>query len=278
MTVLAVDIGGTHVKILATGETEKRELASGTTLTPAAMVGQVKALATRWHFDRVAMGYPGPVLANRPVAEPHNLAPGWVGFDFAKAFGCPVKIVNDAAMQALGSYRGGKMLFLGFGTGLGTTLIADGIVEPMELGHLPYRKATYEDYVGLRGLERLGKKRWRERVEDVIARLAAALEPDDIVLGGGNAKLLKDLPPKCRLGDNANAFIGGFRLWERETPPPASAAARATRSVAPDEAPARRGATARRAQANGEKARAPRRRAARTTRGTDRDRRPSAKR
>jgi polyphosphate glucokinase len=212
--VLAIDIGGTHVKILATGETEKRELPSGPTLTPSAMARQVKVLAAGWEYDCIAMGYPGPVLANRPVAEPHNLAPGWVGFDFAKAFGCPVKIVNDAAMQALGSYRGGKMLFLGFGTGLGTTLIADGIVEPMELGHLPYRKATYEDYVGRRGLERLGKKKWRERVEDVIERLAAALEPDDIVLGGGNAQLLKEPPPKCRLGDNANAFTGGFRLWE----------------------------------------------------------------
>jgi polyphosphate glucokinase len=278
MTVLAIDIGGTHVKILASGETEKREFPSGTTLTPAAMVTKVKALATGWRFDRVAMGYPGPVLANRPVAEPHNLAPGWVGFDFATAFDCPVKIVNDAAMQALGSYRGGKMLFLGFGTGLGTTLIADGIVEPMELGHLPYRKATYEDSVGLRGLERLGKKKWRERVEDVIARLAAALEPDDIVLGGGNAKLLKDLPPKCRLGDNANAFTGGFRLWERETPPPASAAARATRPAAPDEVRIGRGAATRRAQANGEEAPAPGRSAGGTTRGTRRDRQAFVKR
>jgi polyphosphate glucokinase len=243
--VLAIDIGGTHVKILATGETGKREIASGPTLTPAAMVRQVKVLAAGWDYDRIAMGYPGPVLASRPVAEPHNLAPGWVGFDFAKAFGCPVKVVNDAAMQALGSYHGGKMLFLGFGTGLGTTLIADGIVEPMELGHLPYRKATYEDYVGLRGLERLGKRKWRERVADVIGRLAAALEPDDIVLGGGNAKLLKTLPPKCRLGDNANAFTGGFRLWEGAARPQddstrtRSAANDGTSSSSP-EAPARR--------------------------------------
>jgi polyphosphate glucokinase len=237
--VLVIDIGGTHVKILATGETQKREFPSGLTLTPAGMVRQVKVLAAGWHFDHVAIGYPGPVLANRPVAEPHNLASGWVGFDFAKAFGCPVKVINDAAMQALGSYRGGKMLFLGFGTGLGTTLIADGIVEPMELGHLPYRKATYEDYVGLRGLERFGKKKWRERAADVIERLAAALEPDDIVLGGGNARHLRKLPPKCRLGDNANAFVGGFRLWGR--PAAATRAADGAKASAGDDANAAQG-------------------------------------
>ena len=155
-----------------------------------------------------------PVLHGRPVAEPHNLGQGWVGFDYQAAFGGPVKIINDAAMQALGSYQGGKMLFLGLGTGLGSTLIVDGIVEPMELGHLPYRKGTYEDYVGMRGLERRGKKKWRRDVADVVARLVAALEPDDVVLGGGNVKKLKELPPGCRVGDNANAFLGGFRLWE----------------------------------------------------------------
>jgi len=162
----------------------------------------------------VAMGYPGPVLHGRPVAEPHNLGRGWVGFNYAKAFRRPVKIVNDAAMQALGSYEGGKMLFLGLGTGLGTTMIVDGIVEPMELAHLPYGKATYEDYVGLRGLLKFGKKKWRKHVEDVVVRLAAALEVDDIVLGGGNAKKLEKLPPGCRMGNNANAFLGGFRLWK----------------------------------------------------------------
>ena len=162
----------------------------------------------------VSIGYPGPVLRGRPVSEPHNLGPGWVGFDFEAAFGCPVKLINDAAMQALGSYEGGKMLFLGLGTGLGSAMIVDGIVEPMELGHLPYRKGTYEDYVGIRGLERVGKKKWRHYVEDVVARLIAALEPDDVVLGGGNVKKLKELPPGCRAGDNANAFLGGFRLWE----------------------------------------------------------------
>jgi polyphosphate glucokinase len=150
------------------------------------------------------------------MSDPHNLARGWVGFDFEKAFRHPVKVVNDAAMQALGSYKRGKMLFLGLGTGLGSTMVVDGFVEPMELGHLPYRKRTYEDYVGLRGLEKHGKRKWRRYVADVVARLTAALEPDEVILGGGNAKKLSELPPGCRLGDNANAFRGGFRLWEKE--------------------------------------------------------------
>ena len=162
----------------------------------------------------MAIGYPGPVLHGRPVAEPHNLVRGWVGFDYQAAFDCPVKVANDAAMQALGSYQGGKLLFLGLGTGLGSTMIVEGIVEPMELAHLPYRKGTYEDYVGVRGLERVGKKKWRRHVADVVGRLIVALEPDDVVLGGGNVKRLKVLPPGCRAGDNANAFLGGFRLWE----------------------------------------------------------------
>ncbi len=214
MNVLAIDVGGTHVKILATGQQQHREFASGPTFTPQKMIAGVKTLARDWKYDVVAMGYPGPVLHGRPVAEPHNLGRGWVGFNYAKAFRRPVKIVNDAAMQALGSYEGGKMLFLGLGTGLGTTMIVDGIVEPMELAHLPYGKATYEDYVGLRGLLKFGKKKWRKHVEDVVVRLAAALEVDDIVLGGGNAKKLEKLPPGCRLGNNANAFLGGFRLWK----------------------------------------------------------------
>ena len=217
MNVLAVDVGGTHVKILASGQTGRREFASGPTLTAKQMVDRVKALAADWKYDRVTMGYPGPVLRNRPVAEPHNLGRGWVGFDFETAFERPVKVMNDAAMQALGSYKGGKMLFLGLGTGLGSALIADGIAEPMELGHLPYRKGTYEDYVGLRGLTAHGEKKWRKYVEDVIVRLVAALEPDDVVLGGGNVKRLKELPPGCRVGDNANAFLGGFRAWEERT-------------------------------------------------------------
>jgi polyphosphate glucokinase len=214
MNVLVIDVGGTHVKILATGQTERREFASDPKLTARRMVTAVKKLAGKWKYDAVSIGYPGPVLRNRPVAEPHNLGRGWVGFDFEAAFRRPVRVVNDAAMQALGSYKRGKLLFLGFGTGLGSTLIVDGIVEPMELGHLPYKKATYEDYVGLRGLERHGKKKWRRYVADVVARLITALEPDDVVLGGGNAHHLKKLPPGCRAGDNANAFVGGFRLWE----------------------------------------------------------------
>ena len=215
MNVLVVDVGGHSVKILATGQSEARMFPSGPTLTAAQMVAGVKELAKDWQYDVVAIGYPGPVLHGRPVAEPVNLGPGWLGFDFEGAFACPVKVVNDAAVQALGSYQGGKMLFLGLGTGLGSTLIVDGIVEPMELGHLPYRKGTYEDYVGIRGLQRVGKKKWRRYVADVVARLIAALEPEDVVLGGGNAKKLKELPPGCRAGDNTNAFVGGFRLWEQ---------------------------------------------------------------
>ncbi len=214
MNVLVVDIGGTHVKILATGQTEPREFPSGPTLTAEKMVSGVKELAGDWKYDAVSIGYPGPVLHHRLVAEPHNLGSGWVGFDFQAAFGCPVKIMNDAAMQALGSYQGGKMLFLGLGTGLGSTLIVDGIVEPMELAHLPYRESTYEDYVGIRGLDRLGEKKWQQAVADVVGYLSTALEAEDVVLGGGNVKKLKELPPGCRAGDNANAFLGGFRLWE----------------------------------------------------------------
>lgn len=213
MNVLAVDVGGTHVKILATGQTEPRKVVSGRTMTAKQMVADVKKLAGDWKYDVVAIGYPGLVYGGKPMHEPFNLAPGWVGFDFQKAFGCPVKVVNDAAMQALGSYAGGSMLFLGLGTGLGSAMIVNGILEPMELAHLPYRKGTYEDYVGLRAIKRFGKKKWREYVADVVERLEAALEPDEVVLGGGNVKLLKEMPPKCRAGNNANAFLGGFRLW-----------------------------------------------------------------
>jgi polyphosphate glucokinase len=217
MNILVVDVGGTNVKILATGHEEPRKFPSGPTLTAEQMVTRAMELAGDWQYDVVSIGYPGFVMRGRPIAEPHNLAPGWVGFDFQAAFGCPVKIINDAAMQALGSYKGGKMLFLGLGTGLGSAMVVDGMVEPMELAHLPYRKGTFEDYVGQRGLDRKGKKKWREHVADVVARLTAALEPDDVVLGGGNVKNLKELPPGCRAGDNANAFLGGFRLWEEPT-------------------------------------------------------------
>jgi polyphosphate glucokinase len=236
MSVLVIDIGGTHVKILATGQKERREFESGPKLTPKLMVAGVKKLAGDWSYDVVSIGYPGPVRHNRPIAEPHNLAQGWVGFDFEAAFNCPIKVVNDAAMQALGSYRGGRMLFLGLGTGLGSTFIVDGIIEPMELGHLPYKKATYEDYVGLRGLKKHGKKKWRKHVADVVERLVAALEPDEVVIGGGDVKKLKKLPKGCRAGDNANAFLGGFRLWENTNP-----VARSTRARSRGQQPARLG-------------------------------------
>jgi polyphosphate glucokinase len=213
MKVLAIDVGGTHVKVLVSGQDTPRKFDSGPKLTPREMVVRAKEIAKDWKYDAISLGYPGPVLHNRPLAEPHNLGKGWVGFPFERAFGRPVKVVNDAAMQALGSYKKGRMLFLGLGTGLGTALVVDGIVEPMELGHLPYKKGTYEDYVGLRGLEKRGKKKWRKHVADVVDKLTKALEPDEVVLGGGNAKKLKELPPHCRLGDNFNAFLGGFRLW-----------------------------------------------------------------
>jgi polyphosphate glucokinase len=216
MNVLVVDIGGTHVKVLATGQHREREFVSGPGLTPKRMVSKVRRLAADWKYDVIAIGYPGLVLRNRPVAEPWNLGRGWVGFNFEAALKRPTKVVNDAAMQALGSYKRGKMLFLGLGTGLGSALVVDGLIEPMELGHLPYKKATFEDYIGLRGLKKYGKKKWRRYVADIVERLIAAVEPDEVVLGGGNVHKLKKLPPGCRAGDNINAFRGGFRLWERK--------------------------------------------------------------
>ena len=217
MKILAIDVGGSHVKILASGRKQKREIVSGPKMTARQMVARVKKLAQGWAYDVVSVGFPGPVLHNRPVAEPRNLGPGWMGFDFAPAFGLPARVMNDAAMQALGSYRGGRMLFLGLGTGLGSAMIVNGNLEPMELGHLPYKKGTYEDYVGARGLERFGKKRWRKLVEDVVEQLVAATEPEDIVIGGGNLEHLKKLPQGCRAGNNANAFVGGFRMWNRKS-------------------------------------------------------------
>jgi len=211
--VLVIDIGGTSVKLLVSGQYERRMLPSGRKMTPDKMVRKSLELVSDWDYSVVSIGYPGPVLRGRPICEPYNLGRGWVGFDFAAAFRRPIKVVNDAAMQALGSYRGGTMLFLGLGTGLGTAMIVDGTIEPMELGHLRYKKATYEDYLGRAGLDRWGKKRWRHYVEDVVERLIAVLEPDDVVIGGGNAKKLKKLPLRCRAGDNNNAFLGGFRLW-----------------------------------------------------------------
>lgn len=214
-----VDVGGSNVKILASGRRVHRKMVSGPQLTPRVMVEGVRELARGWVWDRVSMGYPGVVQRNRPVAEPVNLGKGWVRFDYAAAFGKPVRMLNDAAMQALGSYRGGSMLFLGLGTGLGSALIVRGEIQAMELGHLPYKRGgTFEDFVGKRGLERLGRKRWRRAATDVIERLRDALRPDYTVLGGGEAKLLSSLPEGVEWGDNRLAFKGGFRLWEREDP------------------------------------------------------------
>lgn len=212
--VLVIDVGGTHVKLLATGQPEAQKIPSGPDMTATRTVQRVKRLTKNWNYQVISIGFPGPVAHGRPLREPYNLGPGWIGFNFQKAFGCPVKIVNDASMQALGSYQGGRMLFLGLGTGLGSAMIVDGIVEPMELAHLPYKKKTYEDYLGLRGFKRLGRKKWEHHVAQVVEILDAALEPDYVVLGGGNAGKIKKLPPKTRLGDNRNAFLGGFRLWQ----------------------------------------------------------------
>jgi len=214
MNILAIDVGGTNLKILATGQEQRRKVPSGPNMTAKRMVSEVRRLAKDWKYDVESLGYPGPVHTGRPIAEPHNLAKGWVDFDFERAFGCPVRVINDAAMQALGSYKKGKMLFLGLGTGLGSCAVVNGKVGPLELAHLPYRKGTYEDYVGRRRLEQRGSKKWRKDVTEVVAHLTKALRPDDVVLGGGNAKKLKELPKGCRLGSNANAFLGGFRMWE----------------------------------------------------------------
>ena len=214
--VLVIDLGGTNVKMLATGQEEPRKSPSGPTMTPRGMIRVVKKLVRDWKFDCVSLGFPGPIINECPLREPHNLGIGWMGFNFRKAFGCPVKVINDAAMQALGSYKGGRMLFLGLGTGLGAAMIVDGQLEPMELAHLTYKDGkTYEDYLGLRGLERSGKKRWRRHVATVVKKLKIALKADYVVLGGGNSKKLKKLPLGTRLGSNACAFLGGFRMWQK---------------------------------------------------------------
>ena len=213
--VLVINVGGTNVKILVTGKRAPRKIPSGSTMTARNMVKAIQRLAADWSYDVISLGFPGAVQSGRPAAEPKNLGKGWKRFDFEKAFRCPVKVINDAAMQALGSYEGGRMLFLGLGTGLGSALITDGVLVPMELAHLRYRNGrTYEDYVGLRGLRRYGKKAWRRYVAEVVAALRDALQADYVVLGGGNATRLKRLPEHVRLGDNAHAFTGGFRLWE----------------------------------------------------------------
>jgi predicted NBD/HSP70 family sugar kinase len=217
MKILVVDVGGTNLKLLIAGQKQSRKIPSGPSMSAPQMVEGVLEAARDWEFDVVTIGYPGPVIDGKPALEPFNLAPGWVDFDYAGHFGKPVKIINDAAMQALGSYHGGRMLFLGLGTGLGSALIIDGVLAPLELAHLPYKKRkSFEDYVGARGLERLGKRKWQAAVEDVVARLQAALVADSVVLGGGNAKKLKRLPAGVRLGDNSNAFLGGIRVWEKD--------------------------------------------------------------
>lgn len=220
MNILVIDVGGTNIKLLASGKDRPRKIPSGPEMSAKKMVSQVKAAAKGWAYDVISLGYPGPVYEGQPVAEPRNLAKGWVGFDFQRAFGRPVKIINDAAMQALGSYKNGrsgqrkKMLFLGLGTGLGSSAVVNGCVSPLELAHLPYKKGTFEDYVGRRALQKRGLKKWSRDVAEVVALMTKAFRPDDVVLGGGNAKKLSPFPPGCRLGSNANAFLGGFRMWQ----------------------------------------------------------------
>src|SRR3984957_17113611 len=216
--ILVLDVGGTNIKIQATGQKQPVKIPSGPFMTAKKMVRDVKTATRNWKYDRVSIGYPAPVTAGHPVREPANLGRGWVGFNYRKAFGCPVRIVNDAAMQALGSYNGGRMLFLGLGTGLGSAMIVDGVLQPMELAHLPYRHGkTYEDYLGLRGLKRLGKKKWRRRVQKVVTELREALAAEYVVLGGGNVKKLKELPEKTTLGRNEKAFLAGFLRWSVKT-------------------------------------------------------------
>lgn len=214
---LVIDVGGTHVKLLATRKRTPIKIESGPRMTPNVMVRDVLAATAHWSFDRVSIGFPGPVRDGRPRAEPWNLGPGWVRFDYARAFKRPVRLINDAAMQALGSYSGGKMLFLGLGTGLGSAIIVDDVLLPLELAHLPYREGkSYEDFAGVRGFERMGKQRWRKHVLHIVDLFVVALEADYVVLGGGNARHMKRLPKHVKLGDNANAFRGGFRLWNQE--------------------------------------------------------------
>ncbi len=219
MKILVLDVGGTHVKMKVQGRDEVRKIVSGPDLTPPVMLEAVRKATVGWDYDRATIGYPGPVVGGRIQLEPVNLGKGWLGFDFASALGVPVRLINDAAMQALGSYEGGRMLFLGLGTGLGSTMILDRILAPMELGHLPYKKGrSFEEYVGQAGLKRLGRRKWQAAVFDVVERLRRALLVEYIVLGGGNVKKLDELPPLCRPGDNSHAFIGGVRLWEEDYP------------------------------------------------------------
>lgn len=225
--VLAIDVGGSHVKMRVFGRRELRQFESGPKLTPRQMVAKIHEMTGDWTYDAVSIGYPGVVLHGKVVAEPYNLGKGWVGFDFRKAFGRSTYVMNDAAMQAVGSYEGGRMLFLGLGTGLGSAMIVDGVVAPMELAHLQYKKGrTYEDYVGESGMKRLGAKKWRRTVDEVVAQLSTLLEADYVVIGGGNARKLKRMPKNARLGSNDFAFLGGFRVWHHQAPPAAAAKGR----------------------------------------------------
>lgn len=215
MKILVIDVGGTNIKVQLGAQGEIRKIPSGLELTGQQMADAVIQTSADWNFDAITIGYPGPVTGGVISLEPVNLGKGWLGFDFAAAFGKPVKVINDAAMQALGSYQGGRMLFLGLGTGLGSCMILEGVIAAMELGHLPYKKGrSFEQYVGNAGLRRMGRRKWQSALFDVIARLRAALLPEYVVLGGGNVKKLDELPPGCRMGDNDNAFLGGVRLWE----------------------------------------------------------------
>jgi polyphosphate glucokinase len=214
--VLAIDVGGSHVKTRVSGRRDMRQFESGPTMTPSRMVAKVLEMNGDLQYEVVSIGYPGVVVHNKIITEPFNLGRGWVGFDFRKAFGRPTQLMNDAAMQAIGSYEGGRMLFLGLGTGLGSALIVDGVVAPMELAHLPYKRGrSYEDYVGDRGRKRLGPKKWRKVVVEIVEQLRRALEADYVVLGGGNARKLKKMPKNARLGSNDFAFLGGFRVWAK---------------------------------------------------------------
>jgi polyphosphate glucokinase len=215
MRVLVIDIGGTNIKVASTDMRVPIKIPSGPTMTAEEMTKDVLAATAGWTYDYVSIGYPGPVVHHRPIAEPHNLGAGWIDFPYEKAFGKPLRFINDAAMQALGGYKGGRMLFLGTGTGLGSAMIFDGIIIPLELAHLPYKKGlTYEQYIGLVGLERRGVKRWRKSVLDIVSRLQAAMVCDTVLLGGGNAKLMKSLPNHIILGANTNAIDGGIKLWQ----------------------------------------------------------------
>jgi polyphosphate glucokinase len=217
MKILVIDIGGTHIKVLATGRRKRVLIPSGPKMTPEKMVAAVRAATSQWSYGAVSIGYPGFVVEGRPITEAYHLGHGWVGFDFEKALERPTQILNDAAMQALGSYEGGRMLFLGLGTGLGSALIVNHVLEPMELAHMHYKKnRSYEDFLGLKGLKRQGKKEWRHHVKEIVRQLKTALRADDVVLGGGNARLLKKLPSGARLGNNDNAFRGGYRLWKNK--------------------------------------------------------------